>query len=135
MRHRLIRIGCTLLVSTVIALYTSSVAHAGQRENDPITVDTTSSFAAGSLGSARNSSDANQSMYCATEAYPSGSFAFCTATNANGVSRTCSTSAPELIHAVESINGDSFVIFGWDTAGNCSYIYTYSGSLYAPKAP
>lgn len=129
---RLVRASLVLVVGLMI----TGTAFAGLKTNIPVTVNTTSRFAAGAIGSARNSADAVQNIGCSLSATPtSAARVFCFARNAANVYGSCSSSDPKLVAAAQSINPDSYVYFAWDTTGACTFLSLYEVSYYPPKNP
>jgi hypothetical protein len=119
-----------LLVAAVIGVVATS--QAGQKLTQTVTVNTTSRFAYGSLGSARASADTNQTIGCST--FHTGA-TICSARDAAGINGACSTTDPAYRSAANSLNGDSRIYFQWDTAGACTYLQIENYSSWAPKQP
>ncbi len=81
-------------------------ASAGKRDTEQ--VSRTSNWGRGSLGSARNSSDNNQSIGCSMGAYSSGTvFATCHATDSSGTTTFCYTYEPSVVRAVATMSDES----------------------------
>jgi hypothetical protein len=118
----------------------SAPARAGSKSSGQVYINSTSRYAYGSTGGARNSLDANQNIGCTvfgrknTDGTTTLS-ALCWATNSVGVYRTCSTSDSKLITAASSVGTDSTIQFNWDTSSYCTYIEAHHGSDNPPKAP
>lgn len=111
----------------------ASSAFAGYRDATPVYVDGTSRYAYGYLGTARNSADTIQYIGCSISAGASGSYATCEARSPANVTRSCYTANAEMLGAVRMIQDDSFVFFTWDTAGNCTQVFTSNYSWGEPK--
>jgi hypothetical protein len=111
-------------------------AYAGYKSSAPVYVDTTARVAWGAMGTARNSSDANQNIGCAiwggTGTIPE---AYCSATDQNGVSLSCYGTNANVIAAAHAVTTDSWIYFNVDGAGNCTTLYVYNYGEYSPKQP
>jgi hypothetical protein len=105
------------------------LAVAGTKTHTATVINDTFQYAQGSLSSARSSSDTLQFIYC--ELYAAGNIQ-CRARDSAGNLRTCSTSDPNYVKAVQMINISSFVFFSWDAAGNCTNLLVRNGSNYLP---
>jgi hypothetical protein len=129
------RLGRTVTASAAMILLGSAGVLAGTKTSFPVFVDDVAMTAAGSLGSTRNTADTSSLLGCEVESDNSGngSFGFCSARNAAGTIGVCSTSSPELVAAMRSLNGDSFLEFEWDANGNCTFIEIDNGADLAPK--
>ncbi len=125
-------LGAGILVAGV-GLLISQGALAGQKTtaNVIITNTATAHEFSGSQGSARNSADALQRIYCSID-HISG---FCLARNSAGAVASCSTSNPDIMAVIRGINGDSYLFVRHDGAGTCTSVSVNSGSYYAPKNP
>ena len=119
-----------LILALAGGLLTATAALAGLRMSDPVTIDDGKSSAKGDLGAVRNTTDTVQEIGCIME---SATMAFCYATNSAGVSRSCTTSDPNLVANVRGLNGDSRLFFHWDTTGACTFIGTETASWTDPK--
>ncbi|BAV98624.1 hypothetical protein bcgnr5380_61720 [Bacillus cereus] len=126
-----------LAVSVVVCavVFSFSPAHAGFKQYVPIGVGT--NYAEGTVGSARNSADARQSIGCgiyATSGVATLS-AMCSAVDAAGSRVTCTTNEAPLVSAAQSVKGDSYVHFMFDAAKKCTEIWVDNDSSYEPKKP
>lgn len=108
----------------------SLAAIAGTKTNAQVFINDSAQSASGSLSSARASSDTLQFISC--ELYGSSGSILCRARNSAGTLRTCSTTDPALVKAVQMINSASYVTFWWDNSGYCSNIFVRNGSNYLP---
>jgi hypothetical protein len=108
-------------------------AFAGYKDSYPVGVDGTSRYAYGYLGTAFNSPDNVQYIGCSISAHVSGTYATCEARSLANVTRSCSTTHPDLLAAIRMINDDSFVFFTWDTSYVCTQIITLNYSWSEPK--
>jgi hypothetical protein len=119
-----------MLVASLCVGLTSLTAWAGTKTSWPVTIDKAGQWAQGALGSARNSSDGVQQIYCNTR---TGGYSYCFVQDATGAYATCVSTSPEVSRLVASINGDSAIFFSWDSSGNCTTFVVYSGSAFEPK--
>jgi hypothetical protein len=108
-------------------------AHAGYKVVSDVVVSTDGSYAYGAMGSARASNGNFQRIGCSTYATTGSTTVICSARNAVGTSVQCRSSNSRHVAAVQSCNGDSFVDFSWDAAGNCIEIAILNQSYYTPK--
>lgn len=107
-----------------------AVAQAGTKCSSPVTVDTASRWARGALGSARNSADGTQSIYCISYSW---GYALCSARDAAGVAGSCGTSDPLYTNLLQSMTPDSYVYFAWDAGGTCTTMVVENESCLDPK--
>jgi len=132
-------------------------AHAGLKSSYPVVVNTTTHHAEGSVGSARNSADSTQYLFCAINYSIVGGVATltCQARDSSGNTQTCtytpsganlattpsgsanlSNSADNILLAqVASVSGDSYIAFNANSAGTCTSLYVENGSNEVPKSP
>ena len=115
----------------------SGVAVAGEKLSDPVIVSTKAGWAAGSFGSARNSTDTQQILVCGLASYGGGgaSFVNCFARAAGGASASCSHYNPpqSLREAVMAMSDTAHVKFVWNEAGECTAIYVTHSSANEPR--
>jgi hypothetical protein len=114
-----------------VALLTTS-AWAGSKSWDQVSISGT--FAAGSVGYARNSSDSKQYIGCDLYATQGGLLGECFAMDSAGKSIWCYSYDKNIVQAIGSVNGDSLVQFSVNSDTTCSYVYIRNISFYAPKA-
>jgi len=110
-------------------------ASAGAKGPWEVYVDPTFQSANGSPGTARNSADGLQYIYCFTSAIASYTYGYCGAQTAAGVSASCWTTQPQLIQAIHGMASDGGIAFTWDANGECNNIVSYKGSVYETKQP
>lgn len=117
--------------AALLASGLGTAAFAGMHSEMEVTVrpDPEFAFAAGSLGTARNTPDSVQWIGCSS----GGNYATCTAVDAKGLMGSCSTSNPTQIAAIHSLNGDSTIVFAWDATGKCLWVSVRNSSYAAPK--
>ncbi len=97
-----------LLSLAVVGVATS--ASAGQRNNEPVYVAST--YAYGSMGSARTSGDNTQYIGCYAFSYHDGDVNVgCQARDANGNSVYCYSTDPQFVQAVSAVNDESHIYF------------------------
>lgn len=126
----------TLGMSAALVLLAVPVAYAGSKTQFFVTINSTTRTAYGAMGTARNSTDSVQNIYCRTFAdTTSGESVRCFANNAAGVYVSCYSSSPALIRSVQSANDSAYLYFAWDAAGVCQTIDVLKGSHLEPKAP
>jgi len=46
----------------------------------------------------------------------------------------CWTQEPAIIEAIQGINPDSYIYFGWDANGSCTYVVVTTDSARIPKS-
>jgi hypothetical protein len=119
---------CLAIAASVLA----GTALAGTKSSFPVTIDDTTRLASGSLGSARNSADNTQYIQCFTATLP-GKTGYCEARNSLGTTRGCTTNNADFFLNIVGLNDESFVRFGWDTNGTCTFLLIQKSSVYAPK--
>lgn len=115
-----------LLAITFMSTSMVTTAVAGAKFNLPVFIG--SSFFQGSIGSTRNSPDTLQTIGCSDF----GTFAFCSATNASGTFRSCSTSSAAHLATIRGIGDSSFIRVD-QSGGSCTGIRVEHNSTYAPK--
>ncbi|MHA7627853.1 hypothetical protein [Corallococcus sp. M7] len=115
-----------------VAMGLSAVSFAGIKGSNQVSVDPVGRAFNGTMGAVRNSPDNRQSLYCLT--YSSG-VGVCVATDAAGVTVSCSTSDPAQIAAIRSLNSDGFLTVTYNASGVCTTIVAGVGSAYDPKQP
>jgi hypothetical protein len=109
--------------------FTAATAYAGEKASQEVVFSATKPFATGDLAAVRNSVDTVQYLYCQT----SGTNGLCAARNSAGVSHSCSTTDPNLLAVMRALNGDSYLVFAWNSDGTCKTIVVQNDSRYAPK--
>lgn len=122
---------CTAAIAGLaLAILASATAQAGARRVIEVTVDDTRRQALGALGAAFNSADNTQYIRCYSD---SSGVGICTARNALGLLRTCATSNPAIVAMIRALRSDSYVVFNWNTAGECSSMVLTNSSRDPPK--
>ncbi|NOK17292.1 hypothetical protein [Corallococcus carmarthensis] len=122
--------------SVALVLLAVPVAYAGSKAQFFVTINTTARTAYGAMGTARNSTDAIQNIYCRTFAdATSGESVRCFANNSASVYVSCYSSSPALVRSVQSANDSAYIYFAWDASGVCQAIDVLKGSHLEPKAP
>jgi hypothetical protein len=125
-----------LMGCAVGALVASTAAWAGYKSNFYVTVNTVSRIAYGSMGAARGSTDANQSIGCTVQGFSNGTnMVICEAYNASNVSGYCTSSVPAIVTAATSQTDASYIYFTWDVNGACTQLHVGNDSSYAPRQP
>ena len=133
-----------LLVLLVLSMFSISV-FAGQVAPAPLTIEINedgSGFAGGDMRTARNSTNDIENIGCGTRIYDDGaggtwSWAFCQATDADGVFAQCFTQNAGLVAALDSVADSSYLTFSWVADGEdnyeCTKIGTSTQSFYLEK--
>jgi hypothetical protein len=125
-------------IAILASLGLAGAAHSGVKENATVVVSTAAKIAYGSFGSARNSLDSYQKLYCWVWSFDDAGTPFesggCYARDYNlSVSAMCGTTLPGLLQAIRGLNDDAYISFAWDVNGQCTSIKNHNGSMYAPK--
>jgi len=123
------------LVALVALAALEPDASAGNRATFPVQVDVTYRMASGAVGSARNSVDGQQSIYCFTNATSSSVYGYCAAMTAEGVFGSCFTTDATMLPLIQVMASDGVFAFYWDENGQCTDVLSYRGSLWDPKLP
>lgn len=101
---------------------------------DSVYISFANRLAMGSLGGVRNSADPNEYIEVTIDAYPNGSTSVTIyAKNTSNQLVTCTSNAPSMVAAAQSLGTDSFILFTWDANNNCTYFGTRVASYLAPK--
>ncbi len=111
------------IASLLVSLMVSGAAFAGYKLTVPVTV-TTTSFS-GALGSARNSADALQYLFCRDN----GTSAFCGARDSAGTTKSCTTTTAAHLDIVRSMVDTSRIDVTF-SGGTCTSISQVNGSYY-----
>ncbi len=112
------------------ALGIGASAFAGVHTMFQVTINDPAMFANGDVSFVHNTPDVVQYLYCESQ----GTSARCVARNLAGLVRTCSTANPAHLAAIHSIGTDSYLLFSWNAAGQCTNVNVRNGSLTVPKA-
>jgi hypothetical protein len=116
-------------IGAAFALGVGASAYAGLHTMIPVTINDPAMLAQGDVSFAHNTPDAIQYIFCDSQ----GTSANCQARNLAGLVRTCSTANPAHLAVIHSIGTDSFVVFRWNAAGQCTAVSVRNGSLTVPK--
>lgn len=111
-----------------IATLASLEAHAGAKFNYPIQVSNT--YIEGGTGTARNSTDASQYLYISDFSNTMS----ITAQNSAGLLKTCTTNDPTYMSALRGATTDVY-LRTFISAGVCTNMSVYKGSIFEPKNP
>lgn len=122
----------TMVLAFSVALVASAAALAGFKTGQSVVISDSGQFANGDLGYVRNTPDSTEYIGCYNW---SNTQAYCFARDANGNSRSCSTTFADFVAVARSLNGDSYLYFQWDSNGQCVFVEVGTGSFTAPKAP
>lgn len=114
-----------------LALFASGSVVAGNRIGPyQVTISDAGRWANGAFADVRAGADSQQWIGCNYNTV-TGS---CTATNAAGTSRTCTTSNAALLDVIRSLTPESYIYFQWNTDGTCSYILVENSTRFKPAA-
>jgi hypothetical protein len=105
--------------------------HAGVKSDVPVTADPVNRFGRGALGTARNSADAVQYIYC----YVGHSVSyngFCSAHDTAGNTVSCFTTDPNKVAIIAAMTGSSYVFFSYDVNGTCTNVLVENASFFPP---
>ncbi|GMU00483.1 hypothetical protein KH5H1_46030 [Corallococcus caeni] len=123
-------------MSVALVLLAVPVAYAGSKVTFPVVISTASRYAYGAMGTARNSADAIQNIYCRTFAdVTAGESVRCFANSSASVYVSCVSYSPVLIRSAQSASDSAYLYFSWDASGVCQSIDVLKGSQLEPKAP
>jgi hypothetical protein len=128
-----------LLTIGVLAL-SSSLALAGRVQQVPVSVTVNASGsgeAHGNMATARASANAVEFIGCGVRKFDNlaggaNANGFCQASDAAGVTASCSTQNVALLDAMENIADYSFITFSWNDEGICQLIGVSTQSFYIP---
>lgn len=126
----------TLVAGVMAALSIGLVrdTDAGYKYPHTVSVNTSLSYAAGTLSDVRNTADTVQWIGCKVDRYANGTGSgYCWARNAAGTHVNCFTDEPALLDVMADVNGDTHVWFYWNAASDCTKIALTNSSQYAPK--
>lgn len=121
------------IVILAILMAISNLAIAGSHYTPQVSINNTYRFAYGSMAGAHTSADSRQYIYCTTEKWPSSngsSHTWCGATDSAGNTALCSTWDSHLVEATMALSDESYIMFYWDTNGNCTHIRVENNSRY-----
>jgi hypothetical protein len=111
------------------ALALTASAFAGFHTGQAVVINDPAMFANGDLGYVHNTPDLIQHIGCISN----GTNAQCMARNLAGLTRACSTANPAHLAVIHSLNGDSHLHFGWNAAGQCTFINVRNASFTEEK--
>ncbi|WP_375756288.1 hypothetical protein [Corallococcus exercitus] len=121
-----------MMLGLCVAMGLSTASFAGSKGGMSVYVDTVNRHFNGSMGTARNSADSNQNLYCYIS---SSGYGVCMATDAAGTNASCFTNNAGMVSVINSLNSDSYVQISYDSAGTCTSILVGTGSHHDPKQP
>jgi hypothetical protein len=114
-----------------VAAFTAE-AHAGLSVPIDVTIDTASSTALGTFGTAYHSTDVNQQIGCYIDGDATTIAGFCEAVDASGNQAGC-IFPQAAVPALGALTRDALLVFTWDSNSNCTDLTVASDSGYAPK--
>jgi len=112
-----------LMLTLLVTVAVSGAAFAGYTLSVPVTV--TATTFSGALGSARNSADATQYIFCKDN----GTSAFCGARDSAGTTKSCTTTAAAHLDVVRSMVDTSRIDVTF-SGGTCTSVSQVNGSYY-----
>lgn len=119
------------LLSVLALAAAAATAHAGTRGSYPVYVG--SSYAYGSLATARASADTLSYVECQRYVTPTNAVLSCYARDAAGKTAMCTSSDPAFVAEGRALKGDSLLYFEWDASGACKALRVTDSSTLAPK--
>jgi len=127
----------SIILSLLTASIFSGAVNAGYEVDRQVYIKKSSTSSTnimrGSLQDAHDSSDNTQYIYCGTKKRPVNSFVegYCYARDTNGQYAYLTTSDPDTVKTIQSINASSHVQVHWSrTDPTITYISVINGSLY-----
>lgn len=124
-----------------VMLLLSASAFSGAFQVAPVMIDAVNGKAEGNLIAARFSASESERIGCAV-GYGAQHYAYCEATDADGVVAGCITGDPVMIETIASINTFSFVYFTWagdkwdgwpDPMPECTHVTVATRSTHIPE--
>ncbi|KAB2845559.1 MAG: hypothetical protein F9K44_16885 [Hyphomicrobiaceae bacterium] len=102
-----------------------------------VAVNPSGRTASGSIGSAHNSSNSYESIYCSISGYETWTAVSCAAVNANNVFVACNITNPpqHMLNALAAMGPDSSISFSWSSTYKCTNISVWTGSGSYAKVP
>ncbi|RBP53544.1 hypothetical protein [Arenicella xantha] len=125
-------------VAALLLLFACNSVFAGKYQPAELIIDFENSRAGGDMYTVRFSSDEESFIGCGVRFSLVGDevfeYGFCQAKNSDTKESVfCSTERPEMVEAISSIAQLSFITFGWDKSGECTWIGNSTQSFYIPK--
>ena len=112
----------------------SMAAVAVMKTVEQVQVNDATSSANGDLGYSRSTADSVQYIGCYINGSGAGAATgICTARNAAGLTRNCTTTHEKWLTIIASLNGDSNLYFRWNTDGKCTMLIVKNYSTLMPK--
>lgn len=114
---------------------TVPTAQAGTKTSNEVKITDAQRRAEGSMGSARASADGSQYLACTVHGKANDVYMSCSARDAAGLFRSCTSTAPHLItaaKAVRSHSSSSMIVFTWDANYACQTLDVANGSQFLP---
>lgn len=113
---------------------TAKHAFAGRTETKNLFMDDALRYAEGSLADVRASAGAVAHIGLDVQmSQGGGQVVVAIAKSPGGAQRMCTSNDPRMADVAIGANGDSYVQFGWNDAGECRYIWVGNSSRYRPK--
>lgn len=129
------------LLFIALATVFAGVAHAGFTQPAPVDVTLNgdgSGMASGDMVTARYAENDIELIGCGVRIYDLGGgntfeWGFCQAEDIDGERGFCNITSQKLIDAVKSTNDYSYVVFEWDSNGECTQVGFSTQSFYIPE--
>jgi hypothetical protein len=129
-------LGATAIGTTWV---TADSANAGAKTTYDVIISDAGKYAIGSLADTRASGSNISYMQASVLSWGSDSWQYVhmiAKTGGNSpVTRECTSYDRDLVAMGASVKGDSYIDFGWDSAGDCTHIRVVNGSKMSPKVP
>ena len=116
-----------------LALLLPAIALAGAKYTSNVYLSST--YAYGSLGSARKSANIQEYIGCSTVTQTTSDYVQCYARDVAGTVRSCWSSNAALIASARAIGPASYVYFGWSSTGECTQVTVHNFSYSEPMTP
>ncbi len=114
----------------VTAVAVASGAYAGF--TDPRAVTITTTYMAGGVSAARSAPNSTEYIRCYVNGSTGDPQVGCTARDAAGNFKNCTTYRPAVAHAATAINSTSYLNVYFNASNECTQLIVYNGSQYLP---
>ena len=116
-------------VAGVVAVAAAGAAFAGYTAPAGVTV--TSTYMSGGLSAARSAPNSTEYIRCYVNGFSGDPQVGCSAKDAAGTFKSCTTYRPAIAHAATAINSSSYLNV-YFTGSECTQLIVYNGSQYLP---
>src|SRR3954469_705286 len=114
-----------IFLTTLAAAAFSASAFAGFRTGQAVVMADDRKFANGDLGYVHSLDDDVQYIGC----FVAGDAGYCFARDMAGTTRSCWSDDPKWVKVMSAVSSDTYLLFYWDDAGNCTSVSAQTGSL------